>query len=114
MAERYFPEPAMRNRFRDRRDALMHHQEPNQCEGKCKCEPIGETLDLNWGLSSSANGTADEAHDETSNYRADQQTDSVELRGMYERMRQDENTHEAESEPKNGELQNCEKRIGPA
>ena len=93
---------------------LAHHQEADQREGECKCKAVGEAFDLDWGISPPANCAADEAHDETRDYRANQETDSVELRGMHERMRQDENAYDAEDESENSELQDCERRIGYA
>ena len=89
----------------------MHEQETEQCEGECKCEAVGEALDLNRSLSPAANCAADEAHDEAGDYGANQQTDSVELRWMYEWTREDENADKAEGEPEKSEFQNCGRRI---
>ena len=43
-----------------------------------------------------------------------QQADSVEFRGMHERMGQDENADETERKPEQSEFQNRERRIGSA
>lgn len=93
---------------------LARHQEPDQGHRECEGESVGEALDSHRGLPAPANHSTDKTHDETGDHGTDEQTDAMKPRRVYERMWQDESTHEAQADSEQSELENRERRIRSA
>ena len=90
----------------------MHEKEADQCESEGKGESVGKALDRHRRFSPSANGAANEAHDEPGDHGTEQQADAVQLRWMHEWMRNEKNAQGAETDAPQCEEQDCQRSVG--
>ncbi len=84
--------------------------EPDNRRSESECKSVSEALNSNRLLSTPTNFSADERHEQTSQERTYQETESVDLAWMNQRMGEEKQTSESQADPEQKVRRNCEDR----